>query len=118
MVNIKCWTFLLFSIHQTAILSNCSFAAQQVIIIIRTIIIFSTSVRPSNKATKMVKNIISILLGATALFGNLAFADPAIHISNQTCFGVTSQLEIQNAVITDSGMIKLIGDHSTDRWHI
>lgn len=67
----------------------------------------------------MAKNIVSLLLVAMALFGNLAFAAPAIHIDDQGCglrdgngnFVVTTK---EHAVITDSGMIELIGDHSTD----
>jgi len=61
----------------------------------------------------MVKSIISIFLGATALFGNLAFADPAIRIDDFGC-GMSDGngnfvfTDISHAVITDSGNGNLI----------
>jgi hypothetical protein len=68
----------------------------------------------------MAKNIVSISLVAMALFSDSAFAGPAVHINNLGCCLADGSGNFvfspnQRAVITDSGMKELIGNHSIDR---
>ena len=70
----------------------------------------------------MANSVVSILLATMTLFSNLASADPALRIDNTGCYlydgsGNIVFVMAEHAVLTDSGIVELIGDNSTGRWH-